>query len=76
MGERMAELTPAEQKVLAALEELGATAADKLKDADQVQKKCGLPKSVVTQALMSLATKGLVKRIVREKSAGYYAVKK
>lgn len=72
----MPELTPIEQRILTSLEELGAIGPDKLKDADQVQKRCGLPKSVVTQALMSLVNKGLVKRVVREKAAGYYVVKK
>lgn len=71
----MAEMTPFEGKVLKALQELGASDENKLKSADHVQKKCGLPKSQVAAALISLAQKGFVKRIVREKASGYCYVK-
>jgi DNA-binding IclR family transcriptional regulator len=71
----MAELTPIEQKIVAALKELGAVSEDKLKTADHVQKQCKLPKGQVNSALMSLVSKGYVKRVAREKVSGYYLVK-
>jgi predicted transcriptional regulator len=71
----MAELTPIEQKVISALKELGATEENKLKTADHVQKQCKLPKGQVNSALMSLVSKGYVKRVVREKVSGYYLIK-
>jgi predicted transcriptional regulator len=71
----MAELTPFEEKVLKALVELGASDESKMKTADHVQKKCGLPKGQVANALISLVNKGLVKRVVREKASGYYYTK-
>jgi len=72
----MTELSPLEQKVIAALKELGATEESKLKTADHVQKQCKLPKGQVNSALMSLVSKGYVKRVVREKVSGYYLIKK
>jgi len=68
----MAELTPIEQIIVKALQELGATAEDKMKTADDVQKKCNRPKGQVTNALTSLVQKGIVVRKAREKAAGYY----
>lgn len=71
----MAELTPFEEKVLRALQDLGASDESKMKTADHVQKKCGLPKGQVGNALTSLVNKRLVRRVVREKASGYYYVK-
>jgi predicted transcriptional regulator len=71
----MVELTPIEQLVLKAMEELGATKDTQLKTADDIQKKSNRPKSLVANALTSLANKGVVKRVAREKAAGYFVVK-
>ncbi len=71
----MVELTPIEQLVIKAMEELGATKDTQMKTADDVQKKSNRPKSLVANALVSLANKGVVKRVVREKAAGYFIVK-
>ncbi len=68
----MEELTPIEKLVVQAMQELGATKEDKKKTADDITKKCNRPKSMVTNTLVSLANKGIVKRIVREKASGYY----
>ncbi|MEM3030728.1 MAG: helix-turn-helix domain-containing protein [Candidatus Micrarchaeia archaeon] len=68
----MAELTPIEQIIVKALQELGATGEDKMKTADDVQKKCNRPKGQVANALTSLVQKGVVIRKAREKAAGYY----
>jgi predicted transcriptional regulator len=68
----MAELTPIEQIVLKALQDIGASDESKMKTADDVQKKCNRPKGQVNNALMSLVSKGVVVRKVREKAAGYF----
>jgi len=54
------------------LKMLGATSMDKLKTADDVARKAVVPKNLVSVDLLALANKKVVKRIVREKSAGYY----
>lgn len=72
----MDELTPIEQLVIKAMEELGATKDTQLKTADDIQKKSNRPKSLVANALTSLSNKGVVKRIAREKAAGYFIVPK
>jgi DNA-binding IclR family transcriptional regulator len=71
----MAELSPNAQKVYEALKKLGATSPDSLKTADDVMRASRLPKSMVNNALMDLVAKGYVKRVAREKAAGYYTLK-
>ena len=71
----MAELTPMEDKVLKALVELGATDENKMKTADNVMKKVNMAKGMVASALINLANKGIIKRVVREKASGYYVLK-
>ncbi len=68
----MDELNPLEQMVINAMKDLGATADTKIKTADDIMKKCNRPKGMVNNALVSLVEKGLVKRVVREKSSGYF----
>jgi predicted transcriptional regulator len=72
----MVELTPIEQLVLKAMEELGATKDTQMKTADDIQKKSNRPKSLVANALVSMANKGVVKRVAREKAAGYFVLQK
>ncbi|MCL5680303.1 MAG: transcriptional regulator [Candidatus Marsarchaeota archaeon] len=71
----MAELTPVEQAVLKALEELGATNEKSIKTADDIMKKSNRPKGLVTNTLVELTKKGSIKRVTREKAAGYYIIK-
>ena len=71
----MAELTPMEDKVLKALVELGAINDGKMKTADNVMLKVNMAKGMVASALINLANKGVIKRVVREKASGYYMVK-
>jgi predicted transcriptional regulator len=71
----MADLTPAEEKVVKAMQELGATDEAKMKTADDVARKVGMGKGIVNGALQSLIAKGLLRRKAREKAAGYYLVK-
>lgn len=71
----MVELNPIESLVVKAMQELGATSENALKTADDIAKKANRPKSLVTNTLVTLAQKGVVKRVAREKAAGYYLVK-
>jgi DNA-binding IscR family transcriptional regulator len=66
------DLTDREKKIVDALKMLGATAEDKLKTADDVSRKAVLPKHLVANDLLTLANKKVVKRVVREKAAGYF----
>jgi DNA-binding IscR family transcriptional regulator len=68
----MVELDDREKKIVDALKMLGATGEDKLKTADDISRKAVLPKNIVANMLLSLSNKKVVKRIVREKAAGYY----
>ncbi|MFP3300666.1 MAG: transcriptional regulator [Thermoplasmatales archaeon] len=71
----MGDLTPNAQKVYDALKKLGATNEEKLKTADDVMKASQMGKGVVNNALQELQNKGYVKRVARQKSAGYYIIK-
>lgn len=66
------EFTEDEQKVIDALKALSATAPDKLKNADDIAKKAVMPKNIVANVLLNLANRKVVKRVAREKAAGYY----
>jgi predicted transcriptional regulator len=71
----MVDLTPIEQAVLQAMQELGAVKDTTIKTADDITKKSNRPKGLVTNALVALSQKGVIKRVAREKAAGYYIVK-
>ena len=66
------DLTDREKKIVDALKMLGATGMDKLKTADDIARKAALPKNLVSNDLLTLSNKKVVKRVVREKAAGYY----
>lgn len=68
----MADLNPQEQKIVAALKSMGATSPEKIKTADDVMKTSNLAKGVVGNVLTTLVSKGVAKRVAREKAAGYY----
>ncbi len=68
-------LTPNAKKVYEAMKKLGATSEDKLKTADDIMKASSMGKGLVNNALQELINKGYVKRIARQKSAGYYIIK-
>jgi DNA-binding IscR family transcriptional regulator len=68
----MVDLDDREKKVVDALKMLGATTQDKLKTADDISRKAVLPKNIVANLLLTLSNKKVVKRVVREKAAGYY----
>ncbi|MCL4327471.1 MAG: helix-turn-helix domain-containing protein [Candidatus Thermoplasmatota archaeon] len=71
----MTDLSPNSQKVYEAIKKLGATSEDKLKTADDIMKAAAVGKAIVTASLQDLTSKGLVKRVARQKSAGYYILK-
>lgn len=71
----MTEISTNAEKVYEAMKKIGAISEDKIKTADDIMKASRLGKGLVSSALQELAGKGLVKRIARQKSAGYYVVK-
>ena len=66
------DLTDREKKIVDTLKMFGATAPDKLKTADDISRKAVLPKNLVANDLLALSNKKVIKRVVREKAAGYY----
>lgn len=66
------ELTEQEQRVVDAMKELGATADDRLKTADDIARKAGISKAIVSNLLLNLVNKKVAKRVARQKAAGYY----
>lgn len=66
------ELTPIEKIIIKTCQELGATKDTALKTADDIAKKSNRPKSMVMNAMVTLVQKGVLKRVAREKAAGYY----
>jgi DNA-binding IclR family transcriptional regulator len=71
----MTELTPNAKKVYDVLKQIGATSPTSLKTADDVMRTTRLPKGMANNALIELVAKGYVKRVAREKAAGYYLIK-
>ncbi len=70
----MVDLNPIESLVLQAMKDLGATNDDKKKTADDIAKKTNRPKSMISNVLVELDKKGVIKRVVREKASGYYII--
>ena len=70
----MTELTDDEKKVVEAMKSLGAKSEDKLKDADSIAKASLMPKGKVANIILNLVSRKIVKRIAREKAAGYYLI--
>lgn len=68
----MVDMTPIEQMIVKTMQELGATKDTSIKTADDIAKKSNRPKGMITNALVELTKKGVIKRVVREKAAGYY----
>jgi predicted transcriptional regulator len=68
----MAELDAVDQLIVKAMQELGAVKDSAPKTADQIAQKCNRPKGMITNKLVTLSDTGVVKRIAREKAAGYY----
>jgi len=71
----MAELTRTEQAIVKAMEALGATKDSSIKTVSEITKKSNRPPGLVANTLSTLAQKKVVKRVAKEKSAGYYLSK-
>ncbi len=70
----MIELTEDEKRIVDVFISFGARSEDKLKDVDAIAKAAMMPKGKVANLIISLVKKKAVKRIAREKAAGYYLV--
>jgi len=70
----MVDLSEDELKVVEAMKSLKAIAGDKIKDVDQIAKAAMMPKGKVANIILNLVNKKVVKRIAREKAAGYYVI--
>jgi len=66
------ELSDLEKRVVEAMKSLKATSENNLKTADQIAKAAMLPKGRVANILLTLVNKKIVKRVTRQKAAGYY----
>jgi hypothetical protein len=73
-GESVIELTDDEKKVVEAMKNLKAVAENQIKDLDQIAKSAMMPKGKVGNIVIGLVNKKVVKRIAREKAAGYFVV--
>jgi predicted transcriptional regulator len=70
----MIELSDDEKKVIEAMRMLKAVAENQIKDVDQIAKTAIMPKGKVANIITNLVSKKIVKRIAREKAAGYFLV--
>ena len=70
----MIELTDDEKKVIEAMKMLRAVAENQIKDLDQIAKTAMMPKGKVGNIVIGLVSKKVVKRIAREKAAGYFVI--
>jgi len=70
----MIELTDDEKKVVEAIKMLKAVNENQLKDVDQIAKSAVMPKGKVANIVTNLVNKKVVKRIAREKAAGYFVI--
>ncbi len=68
----MVDLSPQEQKIVDAMKDIGAIDDTHVKSADQIGDKANLPKGLVTNLLTNLCNKKVIKRLAREKAAGYH----
>lgn len=66
------ELSGHTKKVYEVLQRLGATSEESARNADDLFRAAGLAKNVVSNSLVELVNKGIVKRKAEQKSARYY----
>ncbi len=71
----MADMSSNAKKIYDAMNRIGATSEDKLKTADDIMKAVSLGKGIVSSSLQELQKNGMIKRVARQKSAGYFVVK-
>jgi len=63
-------------KIVDAMKALKATSPDTLKTVDHITRQSRMPKGKVAGIIANLLNKGVVKRVAREKAAGYYLVER
>jgi len=68
------EFTDDEKKVVEAMRSLKAVTDEGKKDVDQIAKTAMMPKGKVANIIQMLMNKKAVKRIAREKAAGYFLI--
>jgi predicted transcriptional regulator len=68
------ELSDDEKKVVEAMKSLKAVTDEGKKDVDQIAKTATMPKGKVANIIQNLLNKKVVKRIAREKAAGYFLI--
>lgn len=61
-------------KVYKSMKDMAFLSEEKMGTAERITQSTKLPKNMVLNALQELQTKGLARRKVREKAAGYYLV--
>ncbi len=69
------EVSPNAVKVYKAMKEMGMLSEEKMGTAERITQSARLPKTMVMNSLQELQTKGMARRKVREKAAGYYLVR-
>ena len=69
------EVSPNALKVYKSMKEMGMASDEKMGTAERITQSARLPKTMVMNALQELQTKGIARRKVREKAAGYYLVR-
>ena len=69
------EVGPQAVKVYKTMKELSMLSEEKMGTAERITQSARLPKTKVMNALQELQSKGLARRKVREKAAGYYLVR-
>lgn len=69
------EVSPTAVKVYKSMKDAGWLAEEKMGTAERITMVTKLPKNMVMNALQELQTKGIARRKVREKAAGYYLVR-
>jgi len=70
----MIELSDDEKKIVEAMKNLRAVAEDKIKTVDQIAKTAMMPKGKAANVIANLVNKKVVRRIAREKAAGYFVI--
>lgn len=71
----MADMSLNASKIYEAMKKLGAVSEDRMKTADDIMKAASLGKGLVSSSLQELQKNGFIKRVARQKSAGYYLIK-
>ena len=71
----MVNLSADAMKVYETLKTIGATDSEKTKSADQIMSKAKMGKGQVNGALSELMKNKVIKRIAKQKRAGYYILK-